>query len=157
MGAKLTKGTWVLIADGEKALVLENQTDHENPYLTVLTKEEQENPPDREQSANRRGRMADGGPGQGNMGQRSAYEDTDWHELAKERFADDLADMLYKKAHKGAFEEIVLVASPGVLGELRQKMHQEVSNKVIAEVPKTLTNHGLDEIESVVKSTLDEE
>ena len=27
----------------------------------------------------------------GRMGQRSALDDTDWHELAKERFADDLA------------------------------------------------------------------
>ena len=157
MGAKLTKGTWVLIADGEKALVLENQTDHENPYLTVLTKEEQDNPPDREQSANRRGRMGDGAPGQGNMGHRSAYQDTDWHELAKDRFAADLADMLYDKAHKGAFDSLVLVTSRQVLGELRDKMHQEVSNKVIAEVPKVLTNHGIDEIETIVKNTLDED
>lgn len=150
MAARLTKGTWVLIADGEKALVLENQTDHEDPYLTVLDKEEQENPPDREQSANRRGRFQDG------VGvHRSAVEDTDWHQLAKDRFADDLAEMLYKKAHRGAFREIVLVAAPGVLGELRDKLHKEVSSRVIAEVPKTLTNHGLDDIETIVKGELD--
>lgn len=150
MGAKLTRGTWVLIADGEKALVLENQTDHENPYLTVLSKEEQENPPDREQSANQRGRFNDGP-----SVHRSAVEDTDWHQLAKDRFADDLAEMLYKKAHKGAFKDIVLVAAPGVLGELRNKMHKEVEQKVIAEVPKTLTNHNLDDIEKVLKHELD--
>ncbi|SFH33018.1 Protein required for attachment to host cells [Palleronia marisminoris] len=150
MGAKLSKGTWVLIADGEKALVLENQTDHENPYLTVLSKEEQENPPDREQSANRRGRFNDGP-----SVHRSAVEDTDWHQLAKDRFADDLAEMLYKKAHKGAFKDIVLVAAPGVLGELRNKIHKEVEQKVIAEVPKTLTNHNLDDIEKVLKHELD--
>ena len=150
MSARLTKGTWVLIADGEKALILENQTDHENPYLTVLSKEEQENPPDHAQSANRRGRFNDG-PSL----HRSAVEDTDWHQLAKDRFADDLADMLYKKAHKGAFKDIVLVASPGVLGELRSKMHQEVEHKVVAEVPKTLTNHNLDDIEKILKDELD--
>ena len=150
MSAQLTQGTWVLIADGEKALVLENQTDHENPYLTVLTKEEQENPPNREQAANRRGRFNDG-----TGVHRSAVDDTDWHQLAKDRFADELADMLYTKAHMGAFENIVLVASPGVLGELRSKMHQEVEQKVIAEVPKTLTNHGLDDIEKIVKDELD--
>ena len=150
MGAKLTRGTWVLIADGEKALILENQTDHENPYLTVLSKEEQENPPDREQSASRRGRFNDGP-----SVHRSAVEDTDWHQLAKDRFADDLAEMLYKKAHKGAFKDIVLVASPGVLGQLRDKIHQEVEQKVIAEVPKTLTNHNLDDIEKVLKHELD--
>ncbi|MBJ3761959.1 host attachment protein [Maribius pontilimi] len=153
--AKLTQGTWVLIADGEKALILENQTDHENPYLTVLTKEEQENPPDREQSANRRGRMADGAGGAENAGQRSAFDDTDWHELQKERFASDLADMLYKRAHRGAFDSIVLVAGPNILGELRDNLHQEVSSKVIAEIDKTLTNHSIDDIEKIVKEELD--
>lgn len=150
MAARLTKGTWVLIADGEKALVLKNQTDHEDPYLTVLTKEEQENPPDRAQSENRRGRFNDGP-----SVQRSAVEDTDWHQLAKDRFADELNDMLYKRAHKGAFSEIVVVASPSVLGQLRSKMHQEVESRVIAEVPKTLTNHGLDDIEKIVRDELE--
>ncbi len=150
MAARLTKGTWVLIADGEKALVLENQTDHEDPFLTVLTKEEQENPPDREQSANRRGRFNDG-----SGVHRSAVEDTDWHQLAKDRFADDLAEMLYKRAHRNAFSEIVIVAAPGVLGELRRKMHQEVRSRVIGEVPKTLTNHGLDDIERIVRDELE--
>jgi protein required for attachment to host cells len=150
MAARLARGTWVLIADGEKALVLENQTDHENPYLTVLTKEEQENPPDRDQSANQRGRFNDGP-----SVQRSAVEDTDWHQLAKDRFADDLNDLLYKRAHQGAFSQLVIVASPGVLGQLRSKMHQEVGNRVIAEVPKTLTNHGLDDIEKIVRDELE--
>ncbi len=148
--ARLTEGTWVLVADGEKALILENQTDHENPYLTVLTKEEQENPPDREQSANRRGRFNDG-----SGVHRSAVDDTDWHELQKERFASDLSDMLYKRVHRGAFESLVLVASPNILGELRGNLHQEVSGKVIAEIPKTLTNHSLDDIEKIVKSEMD--
>ncbi len=152
MGARLTQGTWVLIADGEKGLVLENQTDHENPYLTVLSKEEQENPPNREQAENRRGRFNDG-----SGIHRSAVDDTDWHQLAKERFADDLAEMLYKKAHKGAFKDIVIVAAPGVLGELRDKLHKEVASRVIAEVPKTLTNHGLDDIETIVRDELNPE
>ncbi len=150
MAARLMNGTWVLIADGEKALILENQTDHEDPYLTVLEKEEQENPPNREQAENKRGRFNDG-----SGMHRSAVDDTDWHQLAKDRFADDLADMLYKKAHRGAFESIVLVAAPGVLGELRDKLHQEVSSKVIAEVPKTLTNHGLGDIETIVRKELE--
>ena len=46
------------------------------------------------------------------MQQRSAMEDTDWHELEKERFADDLAELLYKRGHNGGFDKIVLVAAP---------------------------------------------
>ena len=147
--AELKNGTWVLIADGEKALFLENQTDGEDPHLQVVRKEEQDNPPHREQAANRPGRMPDVG-----HGQRSALDDTDFHELEKERFAAQLADMLYKRAHKGQFKHLVMVAAPNILGELRGQIHSEVSDKVIGEIAKTLTNHPLDEIENIVKKEL---
>ncbi|KAA2312712.1 host attachment protein [Pseudooceanicola sediminis] len=140
---------WVLVADGEKALFLRNVTDEADPFLQVIRKEEQENPKDIDQSANRPGRMSDGGPGQ-----RSALDDTDWHELAKERFADDLAHLLYARAHRGAFDQIVLIAPPKTLGELRQVLHKEVAARVIAEVPKTLTNHPIDEIERQLRNGL---
>ena len=140
---------WVLIADGEKALFLKNITDEEDPNLEVVRNEEQDNPKDIDQSANRPGRMQDTG-----VQQRSAMDDTDWHELAKERFADDLADLLYKQAHKHRFDKIVLVAAPKILGELRKTIHKEVADKVIAEVPKTLTNHPLDEIEDLLRAEL---
>lgn len=148
--AELSEGTWIVVTDSEKALFLRNLTDHENPNFEVIAKEEQENPPSREQGANRPGRMNDKGPGQ-----KSAFDDTDWHELAKERFAADLSDRLYARAHKGDFSHLVLVASPQVLGNLRPALHKEVADKVIAEVPKTLTNHPLDQIEKLVKNELD--
>lgn len=147
--AVLTEGTWVLIADSEKALFTRNLTDAENPHLEVVRKDEQDNPPTREQAANRPGRMPDVG-----HGQRSALDDTDWHELAKERFADELAERLYKMAHRGDFDRVVLAAPPKTLGELRGKMHKEVADKVVGEVPKTLTNHPLDQIEKILKSEL---
>ena len=146
---KLKNGTWVLVADGEKALFLENRTDGEDPFLEVFREDEQDNPPNSEQAANRPGRFNDGP-----SVHRSAVQDTDWHQLAKDRFAQDLAEILYDKAHKGAFDALVLVAPPKTLGELRSEMHQEVSDKVIGEVPKTLTNHPVDEIEKIVTKEL---
>ena len=147
---KLRQGTWVLIADGEKALFLENRTDGEDPHLEVFREEDQDNPPTREQAANRPGRQSDGP-----SGHRSALDDTDWHQLAKERFAGELADILYKKAHAGVFDSIVLVADPGTLGELRAELHQAVTDKVIGEVDKTLTNHPIEEIEKLVIASLE--
>ena len=81
--------------------------------------------------------------------------DTDWHELAKERFAKDLSDILYKEAHAGTFERLVIVAAPQVLGVLRSDMHKEVLERVVGEIPKTLTNHTIEDIEKIVKSELD--
>jgi protein required for attachment to host cells len=145
----LSNETWVLIADGEKALFLVNDGDAEYPVLTVRREEHQPNPPTRDQAANRPGQVQEShAPGS------RSYEDTDWHQLAKDRFADHLADMLYERAHRGDFRRIVLVAAPGVLGELREKMHKEVADRVVGEVPKTLTNHPVEEIEKVLKSDL---
>lgn len=142
---QLRQNTWIVVADGEKVLYLRNETDGENPNFEVIRAREQDNPKDIEQSANRPGRMPDTG-----QGQRSALDDTDWHLLAKERFASELADHLYKKAHEGAFKRLVLVASPQTLGQLRSALHQEVKNKIVAEIDKDLTNHSLAEIEKIV-------
>ncbi|MWD29241.1 Host attachment protein [Aquicoccus sp. SCR17] len=151
MAAELTQGTVVLIADGEKALFLRNMTDPMDPHLVVMGKEEQDNPSDIEQSANRPGRMKDTG-----VGQVSALDDTDWHELAKERFAADLADKLYHQAHDGKFDRLIVAAAPKVLGELRKELHKEVTSRIVGELDKDLTNHQLDQIEKVLHSEFGE-
>ena len=63
-------------------------------------------------------------------------------------------DRLYRFAHRGAFERLVVVAPPKVLGDLRSKLHKEVDDRVVAEIPKTLTNHPVDQNEALVASAL---
>lgn len=145
----LTHGTWVLIADGEKALFLRNDLDEMNPDLNVVREEAQENPSDAEQGVEPPGRMQDTG-----VQQMSALQEPDWHELAKDRFADDLADMLYDYAHKNAFSRLVVCAPPKVLGELRKQYHKEVRDRIVAEVDKDFTNHPLDKVEKLLKQEL---
>ncbi|MEM1364435.1 MAG: host attachment family protein [Pseudomonadota bacterium] len=142
---KLVHDGWVVVADGEKALFLRNEGDEEHPNLDVFREEEQDNPPNREQAANRRGRV-----GNANGPHKSAVEDTDWHQLAKDRFAAELAEILYKKAHANTFQHLVLVADPSVLGEMRSELHQAVTDKLVAEVDKNLTNHPVHEIEELL-------
>jgi protein required for attachment to host cells len=148
--AELAQGVWILVADGEKALFLRNLTDHADPNFEVVSEREERNPPTSAQGTDRPGRYNDGP-----TVMRSAVEETDWHRLAEDRFADDLAEMLYQRAHRGAFDRIVLVAAPRVLGELRRVMHKEVADRVVAEIDKDLTNHPIDGIERVVKAALD--
>jgi protein required for attachment to host cells len=73
-------------------------------------------------------------------------EETDWHRLEEARFADGLAEMLYARAHRARFQRLILAASPRVLGELRRVLHKEVSDRVVGEVPLTLTNHPVNEM-----------
>jgi len=142
---RLKHNGWVVVADGTKALFLRNAGDEKFPNLVIFKKETQDNPPNHEQTSDRPGRLSDGP-----QGHRSAVSEADWHALAADNFASDLAAMLYKRAHKGKFDEIVLVAAPSVLGEVRKHLHKEVSARVIAEIDKDLTNHPVDKIEKLV-------
>ncbi|MCO5073464.1 MAG: host attachment family protein [Rhizobiaceae bacterium] len=144
-GVRLKHGVWVIVADGEKALFLKNEGDSTYPNLNVVRELHEENPPSREQGTDQPGRMSDGP-----SSHRSAVEEVDWHRIAKERFADEISERLYKMAHRGDFEEVVLIAPPLVLGEMRKKLHKEVESKVIGEVAKTLTGHPVYEIEKIL-------
>ena len=93
--------------------------------------------------------MNDGGPGQ-----KSALDETDFHRLAKDRFADELAGLVNKRVERGDFDRIVLVASPQVLGEMRGKLSGKAKEAVVSEIAKTLTNHPLHEVEKIVAGEL---
>ncbi|WP_018687377.1 host attachment family protein [Ahrensia kielensis] len=62
-------------------------------------------------------------------------------------FSKILAEDLYAKAHKGSFDNVVLALDPDTLGEVRPLLHKEVQSKVCMELPKTLVNHPVAEIE----------
>jgi protein required for attachment to host cells len=143
---RLKHGLWILVADGEKALFLKNDGDARSPDLNVVREVHDDNPATRDQGTDRPGRFSDGP-----SAHKSAVADTDWHRLGKERFADEIAERLYEMAHRGDFEEIVLIAPPLVLGEMRRKLHKEVTDRILAEVPKTLTNHPVPEIERMLQ------
>ncbi|TDH38588.1 host attachment protein [Pseudohoeflea suaedae] len=142
---RLKHDGWVVVADGSKALFLRNEGDEKFPHLEVFREEEQDNPPTHEQGTHKPGRMPGGG-----KGHRSAVADTDWHQLAEDRFAKDLSNILYRQAHKQKFKDLVLIAAPAVLGEMRKELHKEVSDRIIAEIDKDLTNHPVDKIEQLV-------
>lgn len=71
---------------------------------------------------------------------------------AEERFAAEVAEHLYRRAHDNAFADLVVVAAPRVLGSLRKAMHKCVADRVRAELPKELTSHPVAEIERALSS-----
>ncbi len=136
---------FVVVADGRKMLFFRNDGDAEHPNLTVERVREQDNPPDRDQASDRPGRsFASFSPG------RSAYEETDFHQLEEDRFAAETADLLKKRALRNDFEKLIVVAPPKTLGELRKAYHKEVSARIIGELDKDLTGHPVDAIEKAL-------
>lgn len=142
---KLAHGAWVFVGDGQKALFLINEGDEKFPNFRSLSVEEHPDPPSHEQGTDRPGRTHSS-VGNG----RSAVEQTDWHELEKERFATSIADRINKAAQAGAFTQIVIIAPPKTLGDLRREFTKETEAKIVAEIHKDLTKHTIFEIESVL-------
>jgi protein required for attachment to host cells len=141
---RLPHNSFVVVADGEKMLFFRNEGDADYPQLIVERNREQENPENFQHKTDEAGRRHGVGPG------RSAYEETDFHQLEKDRFAQDTAEMLKRWALRNDFEQLVVVAPPKTLGELRKHYHKEVEKRLAAEIPKDLTNMPVQQIEKVL-------
>ena len=112
---KLAKNTLVLVADGQKLLFLRNHGDEAKMDLHMEAHQEQQNPPTHEQGTDAPGRSFASG------GRRSAIEQTDFHQIAEDRFAAEAAELLRDRALNGDFKILVVVAPPRTLGELRKR------------------------------------
>jgi protein required for attachment to host cells len=131
----------VMVGDGSRARFLRNRGTRVEVDLVVEREIEQDNPPTREQGTDRPGRL------HGSDGvSRSSVGETDWHQRAEQKFAVRIADDLYRMGHAQEFVALVVVAPPRMLGDLRAAMHPEVTQRIVAEIPKDLTGHPLPEI-----------
>lgn len=138
--------TWILVGDGRKALMLKNDGTPQKPSLNVIdVLKDGANPPTNAQGADRPGRVM-----QSTIGTRSAVEQTDWHEIAEERFAATVAGKINDAAKSNRFEKLVLVAPPSTLAALRKNLDATAAKRVVAEVDKDLTKHPVPEIARVL-------
>ena len=134
MEVTLPAGALVMVGDGRRARFLRNSGTPRHVDLTVVRTMEIENPSTREQGSDRPGRFmgADGS-------NRSAVEQTDWHQQAEDRFAVEIARVLRHMRDAREFETLVVVAPPKMLGNLRAAFHPEVAARIVGEVAKDLT------------------
>lgn len=141
------KVTWILIADGARARVLN--------YLGRQSGVEQlpgfdwlaSHAPDRELGNDRPGRAFDSV----GKGRHAIDPHTSTHRLNKADFARQIANRLRENLESGALDRLVLVAPPKALGDIRKHLDQELSKCVYAQVPLDLTHVPNDEIGSYLK------
>jgi protein required for attachment to host cells len=135
--------TWILIADGARARLLEQ--DRKSRHFNPTSEQEffGSRAQSREIASDDRGRTFDSaGRGQPGVtrGRHAMEPPTDPQRYAEYAFARDLADHLEKAANQHRFERLVLVAAPKALGDLRGLLPKSVQSKIVAEVDKDLTN-----------------
>jgi protein required for attachment to host cells len=138
-------GAWVVVGDGRRVLFLANHGDPDLLDLRVLEAVVEEIPAAHDLGTDAPGRLfASRG------GTRSAVESTDWHEVEKEHFARQIAQRINTAAENGAMKEIIIIAPPRVLGEIRKELSSKAQGKVKGELDRDLTHHPLPEIEKAL-------
>ncbi len=72
---------------------------------------------------------------------------TDLDELAHAAAA---AEWLNAKAIAGEMDDLVVIADPKTLGEMRRHYHKELEKRLVGEIDKALTGEPLDRIEKSI-------
>src|SRR5882724_5104373 len=118
---RIRAGDWVVVCDGAKALILENAGDAKFPNLKTRETYAQPDPKTHEQGTDAPGRSIS------SVGSaRSAVEQTDWHDLAEQRFLHDLAQRLDAAVTAGETKSLIMIAPPRALGVLRHAYSRAV-------------------------------
>ena len=141
-GLKIHRGDWVVVCDGRKALVLENAGDAE--YLNLKTREVYEQPDLKTRDI---GTDAPGRTMNSIGGQRSAMDQTDWHDQEEQRFLHSLLGRLDAALNQGQTKSLIVVAPPRALGVLRPAYSHALRAAVRGEIDKDLVKLPVPEIE----------
>jgi protein required for attachment to host cells len=142
--------TWVLVADGSRARVLENLGPGKGLHQVPATDEAWQLPANRDILADRPGRSHES---HGNA--RHAIEPrSDPHRDLKRAFAVHLIGELEQRHAAHHFDRLVLVAPPEMLGNLRAGMPKKLAAIVSGELNQDLTHVATNEIGSHLAKVL---
>ena len=124
---KIPAGTWIVVADGAGARVFTNVG---NERAISLRQDD-------------------------HLSQTELTEDVAVDEapanVDEAAFSRQLAHRINAAALKNLFDHLVLIADPHSLGRMRPLLHKETLSRLVGELPKTLTNSPLADIERALR------
>lgn len=139
------KKTWIVIADGMHARIL-RQDKRGAPLAPALDQELYEPAThgfSRDLKSDAPGRAFDSGSGGG----RHAMEPrTDPKTHEKQLFARRVAELVNDAASRKSFDQLVLVAPPKTLGELRTQLGESAKRLIIGEIDRDLVKTPASEL-----------
>jgi protein required for attachment to host cells len=143
----LANNALVLVTDGRKTLFFRNQGDQNQIDLRTEAFDEREDLSNSEIKSDAAGSNAQSG-GFG----RPAYEETDFHQLEEDRWAQGAAEEVNRRVLKNDFDHLAIVAPPKTLGLIRKKLHKEAERRLVCEIPKEMTGRTIPDIEALIVS-----
>ena len=127
------KGTIVAVADGEKFNLFSNTGDEASPALTAMPEADIES--------------VSKGSGASHQ---SSSANPDESQAAEDGFAGGIAGLLNKRVLDGDISDLIIIAAPRTLGELRKSYHKKLSEVLRGEISKDLTGHAVHDIEKTI-------
>jgi protein required for attachment to host cells len=139
---KPRSGEWVIVCDGRKAFILQNEGD--DKFINLRSREvyEHADPPTRALGTDTPGRAH---PSVGTA--RSAMEQTDWHDASERVFLEKLARRLDAALMDGETTAFIVIAAPRALGMIRSAYTPAVNRAVRAEISRDYVKMPVHEIE----------
>lgn len=133
----------IVVADGERAKFLTKDKMDIVP-VQATTHRPDELPTHKD--------LGSGKPGTGGHNAGSSFHamtpHTDYHRAEKDAFAHEISQKVNEM--QDAYEEIILIAPPLVLGELRKHITKNSHEKIVLEINKDLTKLPLHELQPYV-------
>ena len=142
--------TWILIADGARGRVLENDGPGKGVQQVEGCDYRASHEADREINADRPCRTHDSA----GHGRHAMEASASPHRIAKADFARTLLGDLERKLAAGAFDRLVIIAPPKTLGDMRQHMSGSLKACLIGEIHKDLTQVPNDAIAPHLENVL---
>lgn len=127
--------TVIAVADGEKLSLFQNDGDAANVKLMAMPDEAVDG-----------STIASGGR------HPSSSANPDDSQQNEDGFGAGVAAILNKHVLDGKIKNLVIIAAPRTLGELRKSYHNSLSEVLIGELDKDLTGHSIQDIEKALKS-----
>ena len=130
---KIPKGATVAVADGEKFSLFRNAGDEAHPKLAALP-----------------AATVDTDNKSGGVGHPSSSANPADSQQDEDGFAAGIAALLNKHALEGKLTNLVVIAAPRTLGELRKHYHAKLKDVLVGEISKDLTGQTSDDIEKAI-------
>ncbi len=126
-------GATIVVADGTKLTLFRNPGQDARPKLTPLPTPKLE------------GHSKDAG-----KRHRASTANPDERLLEEDSFVAAVADWLNHQTIEGAIADLVVIAAPRALGEMRSHYHPQLAQKIRAEIEKDLVGRPIGELEAAL-------
>ena len=132
---QIPKGATVAVLDGQKLSLFHNTGDEANPTLKA-------SPVPTINTDNK----------SGGVGHPSSSANPADSQQDEDGFTAGIADLLNKQAIEGKTKDLIVIAAPRALGEMRKHYHKALEAKLLGEISKDLTGHSISDIESAIQA-----